>query len=43
MKIEKIAKVAAGVSPLELALDWDNVGFLVGDVNKDFKKILKKF
>jgi len=40
MKISDIAAALEEICPLELAQDWDNVGFLVGDRNKDVKTIL---
>lgn len=40
MKIEKIAAEIERIVPLKLAQDWDNVGLLVGDSNKNVKKIL---
>jgi dinuclear metal center YbgI/SA1388 family protein len=40
MKIKEIAKVVEKISPMGLALDWDNVGFLVGDEKADIKRIL---
>lgn len=40
MKLSEIAKEIESIVPLELALDWDNVGLLVGDAGKDVKKIL---
>jgi dinuclear metal center YbgI/SA1388 family protein len=40
MKVKEIAKRIEGIAPLELALAWDNVGLLVGDPNKEVKRIL---
>jgi dinuclear metal center YbgI/SA1388 family protein len=40
MKVKEIAKRIGGIASLELALSWDNVGLLVGDPNKEVKKIL---
>jgi len=40
MKIKQIAKVVDNIAPLGLALDWDNVGLLVGDGERDVKNIL---
>lgn len=40
MKIEKIAEVVNGIADLRLAQDWDNVGLLVGDLNKNIKNVL---
>ena len=40
MKVRDIANTIKSMVPLELALDWDNVGLLVGDAKKEVKKIL---
>jgi dinuclear metal center YbgI/SA1388 family protein len=40
MKIKEIAKKIDQIIPLKLAQDWDNVGLLLGDPQKDVKKIL---
>ncbi len=40
MKIDRIAEQVELIAPLALAQDWDNVGLLVGDKNKNIKKIL---
>jgi dinuclear metal center YbgI/SA1388 family protein len=40
MKVKEIAKRIEGIAPPGLALSWDNVGLLVGDPNKEVKKIL---
>ena len=40
MKIMDIAAVIQKLVPLELAQDWDNVGLLLGDPQKDAKNIL---
>jgi dinuclear metal center YbgI/SA1388 family protein len=40
MKIKEIAEQIEKIAPLNLALDWDNVGFLVGDARKNVKNIL---
>jgi dinuclear metal center YbgI/SA1388 family protein len=40
MRIKDIAKKIDEVVPLKMALDWDNVGLLIGDPKKDVKKIL---
>jgi len=40
MKISEIAREIEKIAPLNLAQDWDNVGFLVGSSNKNVKKIL---
>jgi len=40
MKVKDIASAIKNMIPLELALDWDNVGLLVGDAKKEVKKVL---
>ena len=40
MKIKDIAAAIEKIVPLELAQDWDNVGLLIGDPQKDVKNIL---
>ncbi len=40
MKITDIAKQIERIVPLELAQDWDNVGLLLGDPEKNVKNIL---
>ena len=40
MKIKELAKIIDSVAPLELALDWDNVGLLVGNAEKNIKTIM---
>jgi len=40
MKIDKIAKEIERIAPLSLAQDWDNVGLLIGDSQRDVKNIL---
>ena len=40
MKIEQIAEAVNGIANLKLAQDWDNVGLLVGDRDKNIKNIL---
>jgi dinuclear metal center YbgI/SA1388 family protein len=40
MKIKEIGKNIDQIIPLKLAQDWDNVGLLIGDPQKDVKKIL---
>ncbi|MBN1975482.1 MAG: Nif3-like dinuclear metal center hexameric protein [Sedimentisphaerales bacterium] len=40
MKIKDIAEKINEVVPLKMALDWDNVGLLIGDPKKDVKNIL---
>jgi len=40
MKIKEIAAKINEIIPLKLALDWDNVGLLIGDPQKNVKNIL---
>jgi dinuclear metal center YbgI/SA1388 family protein len=40
MKIKDIADKIDEIIPLKLAQDWDNVGLLIGDSQKDVKNIL---
>jgi len=40
MKVKDIADRINEIVPLKLALDWDNVGLLIGDGNKNVKSIL---
>jgi dinuclear metal center YbgI/SA1388 family protein len=40
MKIKDIGKRIDEIIPLKLAQDWDNVGLLIGDPQKDVKNIL---
>ncbi|MCH7558457.1 MAG: Nif3-like dinuclear metal center hexameric protein [Planctomycetes bacterium] len=40
MKIKDIAERIEKIVPLKLAQDWDNVGLLIGDAQKNVKKIL---
>ncbi|MDD5729301.1 MAG: Nif3-like dinuclear metal center hexameric protein [Victivallales bacterium] len=40
MKIKDIAKAVDSIAPKALALDWDNTGLLVGDMDADVKNIL---
>jgi len=40
MKIKDISERIEKIVPLNLAQDWDNVGLLIGDVQKNVKKIL---
>ena len=40
MKIEQIANEIEKIAPSQLALDWDNVGLLVGDSGRNVKNIL---
>ena len=40
MKIKDIEKQIESIAPLSLALDWDNVGLLIGDAEKNVKNIL---
>jgi dinuclear metal center YbgI/SA1388 family protein len=40
MKIKEIGHRIDEILPVKMALDWDNVGLLIGDPNKDAKNIL---
>lgn len=40
MKICDIADIIERYAPLSLALDFDNVGLLIGDRNKDVSRVL---
>jgi len=40
MKIKQIANEIEKIAPSQLALDWDNIGLLVGDSNRNVKNIL---
>ncbi len=40
MKIKDIVKAIDKIVPLELAQDWDNVGLLIGDAQRNVKSIL---
>ena len=40
MKVNQIAQIIEELIPLKLAQDWDNVGLLLGDANKNVKNIL---
>jgi dinuclear metal center YbgI/SA1388 family protein len=40
MKVEDIAARIEEIVPLKLAQDWDNVGLLIGDSQKDVRNIL---
>jgi len=40
MRIKDIAEQIEKIVPLKLAQDWDNVGLLIGDVQKNVKNIL---
>ncbi len=40
MKVKDIAQAIELIAPLKLAQSWDNVGLLIGDCNKNVKKIL---
>jgi len=40
MKIKAIAEQIEKIVPLKLAQDWDNVGLLIGDAQKNVKNIL---
>ncbi len=40
MKVKDIAAAVERIAPLELAQDWDNVGLLVGDAERNVKNVL---
>ncbi|MBL7106708.1 MAG: Nif3-like dinuclear metal center hexameric protein [Phycisphaerae bacterium] len=40
MKVKNLAKIIDSIAPPQLALDWDNVGLLVGDSEKPIKTVL---
>ncbi|MBE0536831.1 MAG: Nif3-like dinuclear metal center hexameric protein [Phycisphaerae bacterium] len=40
MKIDRIAAEIEKIAPLKLAQDWDNVGFLIGDPDREIDRIL---
>jgi dinuclear metal center YbgI/SA1388 family protein len=40
MKIKEVAQAVEQIAPLGLAQDWDNVGLLVGNLDKNIKNIL---
>ena len=40
MKVQEIGRAIDELAPLKLALDWDNVGLLIGDARKDVESIL---
>ena len=40
MKIKGIAERIEKIAPLKFALDWDNVGLLIGDEKSNVKNIL---
>jgi dinuclear metal center YbgI/SA1388 family protein len=40
MKVKEIVERINKIAPLELAQDWDNVGLLIGDPEKNVKNIL---
>ncbi len=40
MLIKDLLEKLEGLAPSTLALDWDNVGLLLGDPNREFKKVL---
>ena len=39
MKVYQIAEIIEKIAPLEQAEEWDNIGLLVGDKNKEVKKL----
>jgi len=40
MKVREIVQEVEKIAPLSLAQDWDNVGLLIGDSQKDVKNVL---
>ena len=40
MKIKQIAQQIEKIAPLSLAQDWDNVGLLIGDADRNVKNVL---
>lgn len=40
MKVYQITEILEKIAPLEIAEEWDNVGLIIGDKNKDVKKLL---
>ena len=40
MKIKDLGKVVDGIAPLKLALDWDNVGLLIGSEEAEVSNVL---
>lgn len=40
MKLQKLINELEKIAPLELAEEWDNVGLMVGDENKEINRIL---
>ena len=40
MKVKDLGKVVDGIAPLGLALEWDNVGLLIGSGKAEVKKVL---
>ncbi len=40
MKVYQIAEIIEKIAPSDLAEEWDNIGLLIGDKNKDVSKIL---
>ena len=40
MKVKDIAAAVERIVPLDLAQDWDNVGLLVGDAERNVKRVL---
>ena len=39
MKVREIAELIEKTAPKELAYEWDNVGLLIGDKNKDINRV----
>ena len=40
MKLRELGQVVDGIAPLKLAVDWDNVGLLIGSEEAEVKKVL---
>lgn len=40
MKLKQIREAIEHIAPLKLAQDWDNVGFLIGDRQRDITRIM---
>ena len=40
MKVYQITEILEKIAPLEIAEEWDNVGLIIGDKNKEVKKLL---
>ena len=40
MKISQIAEIIEKIAPVEIAEEWDNVGLLIGNRDKEVSKVL---